>query len=444
MTEALKICLIDTETVVGELRFTSERGRQSSSFTYNSAWRASPAAFALAPALRLQEAPHFFSAAAQNPALPHFLALPPVLADLCPDGWGRSLMRRDAREQGAIEPTDLHFLTLIDDATRLGALRVLDTHGIPLTTRNGISPVIPFDVQLPDLARAARSFEGRKALRDEWKDLLPGSGLGGARPKATLRDTHGCLWVAKFTSEKDENSAIERAEVMTNWLADACGITVPEARLFEIGRDNPVGLFKRFDRAGASHDLRLHYVSAQTFMDASTAIDSDVTYVKMAEAMMEAGLAGEQRQELFRRIVFQLLVNNTDDHLKNHGFLHVNGDWSLSPAFDINPQTDRRPQLKIAFDTDVGELPTPQEMVDRSFYFDLTDAQAAACISRMANTVATCWAPYAQAAKMRGPDLAAYRSLFEGPQQNAWLGAALELHVPQPPVVPQRESENAR
>ena len=316
---------------VGELHVGFVRGHETVSFTYAAEWLASPERFALAPALMLSEGS--FQPPAQQ-------TLHAPLTDSAPDRWGRTLMRREERRRARAEhrtPRTLResdYLLGVNDRVRQGALRFqLGEHG-PYLEQDGSASIPPF-VALPRLLTATRDLETDE---DEATDdalallLAPGSSLGGARPKASVISPDGALWIAKFP-KSDDTYRVEVWEAVVLTLARSAGLHVEEFDLRRVaGAD--VLLVKRFDRRGTS---RTPYLSSMGLLNAA---DGEMrSYVEIAEAIRTHGAdAKADLEELWRRLVFTIRVSNLDDHLRNHGFLHVGtAGWRLSPVFDVNP-----------------------------------------------------------------------------------------------------------
>lgn len=276
-----------------------------------------------------------------------------VFADASPDRWGRVLMQRrlEREKRAGLAPKTarLHesdYLLGVHDAFRVGALRF--RHGDAgdfLDNRHGVAAP-PF-VQLRELEAASLALErdedNTAAAGDDWLRLLiaPGGSLGGARPKASVVDPQGHLWIAKFPSLRDEHD-VGGWELITQTLARACGLNVPESLARRFANPCHSFLVKRFDRTDAGR--RLHFASAMTLTghrdgdDASTG----ASYLEIARVLIDHGAHTEaDLRELWSRIVFNMLVSNTDDHLRNHGFILVPGKgWRLSPAYDMNPVAD--------------------------------------------------------------------------------------------------------
>ena len=245
----------------------------------------------------------------------------------------------------------LDYLLAVDDLARQGSLHYFDDEGLPLSRSYPPIPRLTELRELRDLASAAGM--GLDMTSSDRDRLLGSAGsLGGARPKASVRDGNGELAIAKFTSEND-TMPIERAEVATLKLARAAGIDAASARLELNDTNRPVALIKRFDR---SRGERIGYLSAQSFIGVGAATGG--FYTDIADGLRAHGSdSRQQMDELYRRILFTILVSNTDDHLKNHGLLHVGeGRWMLPPAFDINPQPYRRRHLETRISDLSGNL----------------------------------------------------------------------------------------
>lgn len=272
-----------------------------------------------------------------------------VFADASPDRWGRLLMRRRlerAQRAGQVgKAVRLHesdYLLGVHDAYRSGALRLrLDDVGDFLDNQHGVAAP-PF-VQLRELEAASLALErdedNTSPAGDDWLRMLiaPGGSLGGARPKASVIDPQGQLWIAKFPSVRDEHN-VGAWELVVQTLAKACSLAVPESLGRQFASPHHTFLVKRFDR---TPEGRLHFASAMTLTgrldgdDASTG----ASYLEIARVLIDHGArTNADLRELWSRIVFNMLVSNTDDHLRNHGFLLVPGKgWRLSDAYDMNP-----------------------------------------------------------------------------------------------------------
>jgi serine/threonine-protein kinase HipA len=313
-----------------------------------------------------------------------------VFADASPDRWGRFLIRRrlerDQRAGLAAPSTKLKesdFLLGVHDQYRVGALRFRRDDTGPFLDnqdRRGAPPL----VNLRELEAASIAVE-RDESNDapnggEWLKMLiaPGGSLGGARPKASVIDPEGGLWIAKFPSARDagDDFNVGAWEMVIQTLARQCGIRVPESMLRRYVHAHHTFLVKRFDRTPAGR--RLHFASAMTLTDRQDGDDaaSGASYLEIAEVLIQYGSrTNEDLRELWARIVFNLLVSNTDDHLRNHGFLLEPGKgWRLSAAYDMNPVPDSYglklniSELDNALDLDLARSVAP--------YFRLSPKEA--------------------------------------------------------------------
>ncbi|MBP6985538.1 MAG: type II toxin-antitoxin system HipA family toxin [Alphaproteobacteria bacterium] len=315
---------------VGKLWFHVKGHKERASFEYDKKWLDHPERFALEPALKLTEGAFHTG---QN------LSLFGGFGDSAPDRWGRVLMRRfeaaKAKEQNRPPSTlfEIDYLLGVNDETRQGALRfsIAPDENIFLSPKKKTST--PPLVDLPKLLSATERFIADHESAEDLKLLLaPGSSLGGARPKASIRDLDGSLAIAKFPRKDDEfNIVVWEAVILS--LAEKAGIKVPKHRL-EIILEKPVLIIRRFDREGGN---RIPFLSAMSMLGAHD--NEQHSYLEMVYALAQNGAAPEEdMKELWRRIVFTIMVSNTDDHLRNHGFVYERyKGWRLSPAYDINP-----------------------------------------------------------------------------------------------------------
>ncbi len=323
------------ETVSAGTLWARTRGaRQTASFEYDPSWLARRDAFGLDPVL--------------PPARGQFHTDRPLFnafTDPAPDRWGQTLMRRNELRRAWAEgrqPRTLlavDFLTLVDDETRLGTLRFKEAGGGPFLTSTGRQ--VPPVVDLPRLLSAATRVIDANETDDDLRLLLaPGTSLGGARAKATVRDRDGHLLIAKFP-RRDDDWPVTRWEAATMALAEAAGVRVAPFQLLQVA-NSPVFMARRFDRR---QGRRIPFMSALTAIEGS---DNEMrSYLEIAEFLRREGLeVNEDLGQLWRRIVFNMLVSNTDDHLRNHGFLREQNGWRLSPAYDLNPvPADVKPRV---------------------------------------------------------------------------------------------------
>ncbi|MDK2770357.1 MAG: type II toxin-antitoxin system HipA family toxin [Sphingomonas sp.] len=394
-----KVALGEGLVPVGQLRFTHSGPRQFSSFAYDQAWIDNPRHFDLSPDMPFDGGP--FHASAQHGDQRD--ALSGAFADAAPDSWGRRLLERNYGNG----LSEFEYLTLSDDACRQGALRFLDGDGAVIT--GAAADAVPRLIDLAALTEIARAYEQGQDISAEQLAALAGAGgSGGARPKANVREGDQ-LWLAKFTSVLDQQP-VERAEVAVLRLAAACGITVPEVRL-ELGdTPYPVALLRRFDRLGSG---RIPYISARTALaKRGTALGS---YTEIVD-FMRGHSADPSRDfhELFRRLIFTILVSNKDDHLKNHGFLYVGrGRWRLSPMFDVNPAPDRNPHLETAIFEGGSHDRSILLALEACEFFEIKPPEARAMIRELASTVAQNWRGALRDAGIAGAQARSFEPAFE-------------------------------
>lgn len=357
--------------LVGRLWSRARKGREGATFEYDRTWLDRPEHFALEPALTLGAGPQH--------TLPG-KALFGAIGDSAPDRWGRTLMRRAerrrAQEEGQTPRTlaEIDYLLMVDDEIREGALRFSERAGGAFLAEAaaGGSRIPPF-VDLPRLLSATERLADETDTDDDLRLLLaPGSSLGGARPKAVLRDRDGQLAIAKFPHKNDEFD-VELWEALALTLAKRAGISVPEWRI-EIVAGKTVLLLRRFDRAGGR---RISFLSAMSMLGAA---DNEMrSYMEIVDALRQYGSQPEADMiELWRRIVFNVLISNTDDHLRNHGFLYTGSQgWVLAPAYDLNPvPVDVRPRVlstAISMDDPTASLDLAMEVAG---YFGLPAERA--------------------------------------------------------------------
>ncbi len=398
-TQRVRVALGEALHPVGELVFEFAGRREACMFRYAAEWLDYPRRFALAPTMPLAATPFYSAASRERPRS----ALPGPIADGAPDAWGRGLIRKAL--SGTL--TELDYLLAADDVTRQGALRYLDEEG-PLARTY---PPTPRLAELDELRRltglGVEELNRDPAARER---LLGSAGsLGGARPKASVRDERGNLTIAKFTSD-DDTMPIEKAEVAVLKLARAAGVNAASARIELGGTDRPVALVDRFDRVAGD---RVHYLSARSFLGAETA--AGAYYTDIADALRAHALDPRaQLTELFRRMLFTILVSNNDDHLKNHGLLHAGeGLWVLSPAFDINPQPHRRRQLETGISEISGNAASIEAAVDAAPFFDIERDAAVAMLSGMVSTIDEQWRACCRAAGMTPVEIETYEPAFD-------------------------------
>jgi serine/threonine-protein kinase HipA len=371
-----------TPIPVGTLWARSSGNRQSATFEYHRDWLQHSDRFAIEPALTVDAGPHH--TAGNTPLFG-------ALSDSAPDRWGRMLMRRAERRLSEKESRapralqEIDFLLGVQDVSRMGALRFAETEGGPFLADSSLDPIPPL-IALPKLLSASEHVIADEETDDDLLTLLaPGTSLGGARPKASIMNRDGQLSIAKFPSQKDEWTT-ELWESVALGLARDAGIETPHWTV-----ENLVGksvlLLQRFDRQGP---LRIPFLSAMSMLGAR---DHETRcYLEMVDALRRHGATPrDDIQALFRRIVFNILISNTDDHLRNHAFLMPDArGWRLSPAYDLNPiPADVRPRM-LSTEIDMGNATASLGLAFQvAPYFELDAMEAERIVGEVGRVVAT-------------------------------------------------------
>ena len=325
--------------LIGILSAQQAKGKKAFSFEYSDSWILSKEQVLLDPDIGWYSGQQY----------PYGKENFGMFFDSMPDTWGRTLMKRreiqkaKKESRSAINLYDIDFLLGVYDKCRIGALRFkLDPEGSFLDD-NQEFPTPPMS-KIRDLQYAAERIESDDDSEDvkDWLNILmaPGSSLGGARPKANVLDENGDLWIAKFPSKGD---TIDKAawEFLAYQLALKAGIEMAESNIKKVYGKYHTFFTKRFDR---QHQDRIHFASAMTMTgnNEDTLKENSGTYLEIAEFIQFTGAQNKKDlHQLWRRIVFNIAVSNTDDHLRNHGFILTDQGWILSPAFDINPSIDK-------------------------------------------------------------------------------------------------------
>lgn len=374
--------------LMGVLHSELLRGKEVFSFEYEKNWLQSEHVQLLDPDLQLFSGKQYL-----NDLDKYNFGM---FLDSSPDRWGRILMRRReaaiARQEQR-NPTNLFetdYLLGVYDNHRMGGLRFkLDPQG-PFLNDNKEMASPPW-TSIRELEQISLRLEEDDVINDpeymKWLNMLvaPGSSLGGARPKASVVDTNDNLWIAKFPSKNDQ-SDIGGWEIVTYELALAAGINMAQAQAKKFTTNNHTFLTKRFDRTESGE--RIHFASAMTllgYMDGEDHGDG-VSYLELVEFIITNGAnVNEDLEQLWRRIVFSICVSNTDDHLRNHGFILTPRGWILSPAFDINPvETGTGLKLNISDSDNALDLNLALEV---STYFRLSQERAFQIIQEVKNAV---------------------------------------------------------
>lgn len=377
--------LKENPTLLGKLYSTIVRGNEVFSFEYSDEWLKSKYAQVIDPDLGLYSGPHFLDDKKSNFG---------IFLDSSPDKWGKRLMKRregilarsEKRQARTLMESD--YLLGVHDENRMGGLRFkLSEYGQFLNQDRSLAA--PPITSLSELQVASLELEKDDDVTDEehikWLNMLlaPGSSLGGARPKASITDKSE-LWIAKFPSASDSKD-IGGWEMVVHNLARRCGLNVVEARIEKFISPYHTFLVKRFDR---NKSERIHFASAMTmlgYIDGTNA-DSGASYLELADFISNnSARVNADLEELWRRIVFSISVSNTDDHLRNHGFILTEKGWILSPAYDINPNEQGLGLcLNISDNDNSLEYDLALEVAE---YFRLEKVKAESIIKEIKNNV---------------------------------------------------------
>ena len=394
---------IGERQLVGSL--SHDRGQVR--FRYHDDWLKQRIAFELDPDLTLDKAPFFPRAEAGNFG---------AFLDSSPDRWGQVLMQRrealEAKDEGRA-PRTLHawdFLLGVQDATRQGALRFrhdatsgfLAAHPLsapPLTSLREME-VIAFEL-------SAKKIDNLEKLK-KWLAVLvaPGASLGGARPKANFTDKDGSLWIAKFPSREDVRD-VGGWEWVVHQLASAAGVEVPEARVVKLASAHHTFCVQRFDRADGR---RRFFSSAMTLLRKTDGATG--SYLEIAEFIQKSGTRNQiaaDLAQLFKRVVFNIMVGNRDDHLRNHGFILTPDGWRLSPAYDMNPSIEKSDHALAIDESD--NRPDLETAVETAVYYGLQEAAAKTMIDEIRRVVQK-WPELARKADIAKADISLMGSAF--------------------------------
>lgn len=375
--------------LVGRLWTRLRKDKETASFEYDAEWLKQPARFSLEPALQLGPGPFH-----TNADLPIFGSI----GDSAPDRWGRALMRRmerrRAEREGGAPRTlrEVDYLLLVDDEVRAGALRFAEALGGPFLRPEAAKRIPPL-IELPRLLSAAEHVIAETDTDDDLQLLFaPGSSLGGARPKASVRDRDGHLAIAKFPRQDDEYNVVVW-EAVALQLARKAGLSVADSRIETVDHKRVI-LLRRFDR---NQNRRIPLLSAMSMLGAK---DNDThSYLEIADALRQHGAAPRaDLPALWRRIVFNILISNTDDHLRNHAFIYEGAaGWRLSPAYDLNPvPADIKPRILSTAISEDDATASIELAFEVAGYFELQDAEARGIAAEVAKSISTWRAEAAQ------------------------------------------------
>ncbi|MUP45909.1 type II toxin-antitoxin system HipA family toxin [Gramella sp. BOM4] len=344
---------LEAPTEIGVLSAQFAKGKKAFSFEYNKDWLKRNSYQLLDPEI------NFFS----GPQYPTDKENFGVFLDSMPDTWGKTLMKRraaqEARSRNEKIPKlyEIDYLLGVYDESRMGALRFKTDRKGPFLDNDTKNPTPPWS-SLGDLQEAVNHIESDSETNTirQWLAVLiaPGSSLGGARPKANVLGKNGDLWIAKFPSKTD---TIDKGawEFLTYRLALDCGIEMAESKIEKITGPYHTFLTKRFDREDGQ---RIHFSSAMTMTGNTEESLKNVSpsYLDIVDVIENYGINVEENlHQLWRRLIFNIAVSNTDDHLRNHGFIMNEKGWELSPAYDINPSVEKD-GLALNIDADDNAL----------------------------------------------------------------------------------------
>ena len=398
---------IDTDIAPSTRVGTLHDDRGQIRFRYDAAWLAHPNAFDIDPTLALGDAPFFPNAATGNFG---------IFLDSSPDRWGQVLMQRrealaardEQRRPRTLRPWD--YLLGVQDATRQGALRFRDSVSGRFLGDEALAA--PPATSLGELESVARDLTGRgiddlDRLR-RWLAVLiaPGASLGGARPKANFTDRDGTLWIGKFPSREDDRD-YGAWEYLAHCLGHAAGIDVPPARLVKLS-DYHTFCVRRFDRV---HAQRRFYASAMTLLGREQS--EGTSYLELAQFLQ---LRGHRQhieadlEQLFRRVIFNVLIGHRDDHLRNHGFLLTDGGWRLAPAFDVSPNIEKAEHVLNLDES--SPVPDVRAALTTHEYYRLDAARAGTLVREIAAAVAH-WRTEARKLRIARADIERMAAAFE-------------------------------
>lgn len=400
------------QALVGTLNSARSRGREVFSFAYDDEWLNQGFAQVIDPDLQLYSGSQYLAASEK----PNF----GIFTDSSPDRWGRVLMRRReaalARSERRAEQTlfETDYLLGVYDEHRMGGLRFKESLDGPFLSDNRTLATPPW-TSIRELEEISLRLEEDNIIDDpdymNWLNMLiaPGSSLGGARPKASVLDPEGHLWIAKFPSKSDVGNT-GGWEWVVHQMAQDCGLNIAEARAQKFSSNHHSFLTKRFDRT--ADGSRIHFASAMTLLGYTDGNDfhDGASYLELVEFISTQGAnVVNDLKELWRRIVFSMCVSNTDDHLRNHGFMLTNSGWILSPAYDINPiETGTGLKLNVSENDNAIDLDLALEVAP---YFRLNDMRAQQIIQEVKSAVSN-WRPLAEAAGIPRNEIALKSNAF--------------------------------
>ena len=369
------------EMKIGICEIESARGRETISFRYDEEWLKKHPNLVIDPDIISMEVRQYPPEGKQCFGF---------LSDTAPDRGGRMLMKRRESADAVDEKRPVRTLMESDyilgvhDAGRIGGLRFMSTNDNNYYSDRDTLAAPPME-KLRELESAVSKLElGEGDMRKWLKNLLdPGSSLGGARPKANVLDEQGAIWIAKFPSRHDEID-VGAWEMVAHNLSLRCGIKVPEAKAMKLSKTGTTFLTRRFDR---DEKMRVHYASAMTMLGKNDG--EQAGYIDIADAIEQIGCKPvEDLKELWKRMVFNICISNTDDHLRNHGFLLSVKGWRLSPAFDINPNIEKTHMDLVIGDSNNKSIKEAQDIAD---FFRIDKKESLDIIGRIQKMIREFW-----------------------------------------------------
>ena len=349
---------LDEPMLVGELGYESLRGSDSYAFKFDNDWLRQYGSLFLSADINNYPGQQY-----TQPGRDIF----GCFSDALPDRWGRLLLNRREQILAAEERRPIRrlssfdYLIGIDDFSRMGGFRfktIPDGEFINCDSHLRIPPLADLRSLVAASMEIEKSEEQNRLPEMKWIQQLvhPGSSLGGARPKAGVRGTDGCLYVAKFPSRNDDYD-VSLWEHLSHLLAKKAGVNAAETSVISTGEKYHALLSKRFDRTADGR--RIHFASAMTLLGLTDGSNAQTGngYLDIVDFILQNCCDVENNlRQLYRRVAFNIAIGNTDDHFRNHGFLLTPKGWTLSPAYDMNPTSNEYQSLLINSSTNKSDL----------------------------------------------------------------------------------------
>ncbi|MCA0049300.1 type II toxin-antitoxin system HipA family toxin [Mesorhizobium sp. B283B1A] len=422
MRRSIAVHLDEEATPLGTLRYDQQGSRESAAFEYDASWLKAADGFSIEPGLPLVTGPQFHRKSGDGSVFHN------AIADTEPDGWGRRVIQRDhakrrqeARRAGNVAETRplnaMDYLLAVDDMSRIGALQLKDEEGRYQRAAEEGRRTTPPLIEIGQLLAATHAVETNTETATDLAYLRGrGTSLGGLRPKCSVVDDDGRLAIGKFPSVADDRS-VTKGEVLAMILARKAGVEAAETRLID-SDGAPVALIRRFDRTPNGN--RLMYVSAATMIGAESGDAGEHSYTELVDMLRRHGSQpAADIEELWRRIAFSILITNVDDHLHNHGFIHVDrGQWRLAPAFDINPFPERVRDLKTWISEETGPEAKIDALMSVIAYFRIKTDRAKTILAEVERAVST-WREEGRALGMTHQELDSFADAFEHRERQA-------------------------